>query len=314
MTDSEKFRNNWLVKQKIYNYTPRGFQGLALNMRRPVFKDVRVRKALFMLLDRKTIIDKLLYGMYYPLNSYFPNLNDNAFVPYDPEGAKKLLARAGYDKLDNDGYLENGRGERIEFSILSLVDSDVEKYLTIYVQSCKEAGVKVDLDLTSGATMTKLMNEYKFDSILMGFTADIFEDPEQIWHSKHADEPNGNNLPGYKNHMVDVLIDSLAPVFNIAEREKTIRQIDSIVYSDVPYILFWERNYYMVFYKNVFGHPKTYIPKYGIYSIGEIESEIINYWWYDPLKQKKLGEAERSGKALPPEPVEVYYDKLAEGK
>jgi len=310
-TDSEKFKKNWIVKQKIHNHTPMGFVGLALNMRRPIFKDIRVRKALFMLLDRKTIIDKLRFGMDVPLNSYFPNLNDNAFLPYNPEGAKKLLRHAGYDKLDREGYLVNAEGKRLEFSILSVINNDAEKYLTVYAQSCKEAGVKVDLDLTSIATLTKNVNEYNFDAVRMGFTGSLFEDPEQLWHSRHADELNGNNFPGYKNPEVDALIDSLPPIFNAAERNKVIRRIDSIIYSDVPYILFWWHNYYMVFYKNVFGYPKTCVSKYGSF---DVESEIISYWWYDPAKQKKLQDAQRSGGPLPSEPVDIYYDKLSSGK
>lgn len=310
-TGSDKFVKNWIVKQKIYNHKPKIFVGLALNIRKPVFRDVRVRKALFMLLDRKTIIDKLLYGMAEPLNSYFPDISQNPAVLYDPEGAKKLLAEAGYNKLDKDGYLVNSRGERLEFSILSVINEDIEKYLTIYAQSCKEAGVKVDLDLTSVATMTKRMDEYKFDAVRMGFSGVVFEDPEQLWHSRHADELNGNNYPGYKNPRVDALIDSLPSIFDTGERTKIIRRIDSIIYSDVPWILFWRPNFDMVFYKNVFGHPKTYVSKYGTFAgVFYVDSEIICYWWYDPAKVKKLDEAEKSGAALPSEPTDVYYDKF----
>jgi microcin C transport system substrate-binding protein len=310
-TGSEKFKKNWIVKQRIYSHTPWGFRGLALNMRKPVFKDIRVRKALFMLLDRKTIIDKLLYGMDQPLNSYFPNIGDNTFVPYNPAEAGKLLGEAGYNRLDKDGYLVNIKGERLEFSILSTINEDIEKYLTIYAQSCKEAGIKVNLDLTSVATLTKKMNNYDFDAVRIGFTGSIFEDPEQLWHSRHAQELNGNNLPGYKNPEVDELIDSLPPVFNAEERNNIIRRMDKIIYSEVPFILFWEENYYMLFYKNAFGHPGTYVSKYGSF---DVRSEIIAYWWYDPLKLNKLKDAEKQGTALPVEPEVIYYDRLAAGR
>ncbi len=314
-TDSEKFQKNWIIKQKIHNHLPRGFSGLAINMRKNIFKDVRVREALSMLLDRKTIIDKLQYGMAVPLNSYWPDFGNNPPIPYDPAQAEKLLRHAGYDRLDSSGYLVNGKGERLEFSILAIMDETMEKYLTIYAQSCRNAGVKVNLDLTSGATMFKRMEQYDFDMIAMGWTSVLFEDPEQLWHSKHTNEIGGSNLPCYGNPEVDRLIEEMQRVFDEGEREKIIRRIDALIYPDVPYILFWWRNYYMVFYKNCFGMPKTVVSKYGS-PIGSsnIEVEIISYWWYDPLKVKRLSEAGKKGAALPAEPEEIYFDKLYKGR
>jgi microcin C transport system substrate-binding protein len=92
------------------------------------------------------------------------------------------------------------------------------------------------------------------------------------------------------------------------ERKNIIKEIDGIIYRDVPYILFWWVDFYAVFYKNSFGMPKTVVPKYGSY---HIETEIINYWWYDSEKEKKLREAEKNNTSLPPKPVEIYYDKIA---
>jgi len=67
------------------------------------FHDIRVRKAVSMAIDRKTICDKLLFGsasawgeVLCPYNlGYDPKVQPD---PYDPENAKKLLAEAGYSK------------------------------------------------------------------------------------------------------------------------------------------------------------------------------------------------------------------------
>ena len=53
---------------------PIGFQGLALNMRRPVFQDARVRQALALLLNRELMNEKLMFNQYFLLNSYYPDL------------------------------------------------------------------------------------------------------------------------------------------------------------------------------------------------------------------------------------------------
>ncbi len=305
-TNSEQFKKNWIVKQKIYNHAAYGFFGLAINMRKPMFQDLRVRQALAYLFDRKTIVAKLEYNEYKPLTSYWPYLygsnQANYPIEYNPAKAKQLLKEAGYTRLDKNGYLVNQKGERLEFTIYYAKDT-LEKRYTLYAETCKKAGVKVNLELLSLAALTKKMDEYKFDMVSMGWSGALFGEPEQLWHSKHADEAGGSNLAGYKNPDVDRLIDSMPSIYNVNERNKVIKKIDSIIYRDVPYILTWTDDSSRLFYKNIFGMPKTVFPKYT--------SGIISYWWCDPVKLKHYHKAVKKKIALAAEPVEIYYDKLA---
>ena len=39
-------KKNWIVRQIVYNQETKSFQGFALNLRRPLFQDLRVREAL----------------------------------------------------------------------------------------------------------------------------------------------------------------------------------------------------------------------------------------------------------------------------
>lgn len=306
-TDSERFRKNWIVKQKIYNNAPKGTYGLAFNMRKPLFQDLRVRQAIFYLMDRKTILEKLEYNQYQPLSSYWPSLygkdSDNPLIEYNPGKAKALLKEAGYTRLDSNGYLTNDRGEHLEFTI-SYANEPYEKHMTLFADSCKQAGVKVNLERISWPTLIKKMDEYKFDTVMIGWSGALFGEPEQLWHSKHASEIGGSNLCGYKNPEVDRLIDSMTPIFDANERNKIIKKIDSLIYRDTPYVLFWWRDYSPIFYKNIFGMPKTVFPKYS-------SGSIVRNWWFDSVKFKKYEDAVSKNKSLPKVPVEIYYDKLA---
>jgi microcin C transport system substrate-binding protein len=310
-TNSEKFQKNWIVKQKIYNYAPKGFMGLAFNMRRPIFKDIRVREALCLLLDRKTMIQKMMYNEYEPLTSYWPSLyarheNSNPLIEYNLNKAKELLRAAGYTRLDGDGYLVNRAGERLEFTI-SYQGESFEKNLTLYAESCRQAGVKVDLELLSWATLIKRQEEFKFDTVVVAWGGTLFEDPEQLWYSKHADEIGGSNLSGYKNPEVDHLIEILPPIFDVNKRSQIIKSMDRIVYKDYPYVLMWGANYSRIFYKNVFGKPKSVFSKYST-------GDEIAYWWYDAKKAKQYTDAVAKNKPLPKEPVEVFWDKAVSQK
>lgn len=309
-TNSERFQKNWIVKQKIFNYAPLGFQGFAFNMRKPPFNDLRIRQAICYLFDRKTLLDKLMFNQYPPLTSYWPSLYGNSPanfpINYEPEKAKKLLKEVGYTRLDKEGYLINGKGERLEFSLI-YSQMSMEKHFTYFAETCKQAGVKVNLELLSGATLMKKADEYKFEMISAAWSSPLFDDPEQLWHSKHAEEIGGSNWPGYKNPEVDRLIDSLPPIFDAAKRNQIIKQIDSIIYRDMPYALEWGANYSRIYYKNVFGMPKTVFSKYST-------GDVVSFWWYDPAKEKLYRQAVAQNKPLPEQPEDVYYDKIVEAQ
>jgi microcin C transport system substrate-binding protein len=123
----EKFDKNWIVRQRIYNQKPIGFQGWAMNIRRDVFKDVRVRKAIAHLVDRKTMIEKLAYNEYEATNSYYPDYylgeekknNPNEIIEFDPDKARELLKEAGWI-ANSKGILEkDGKDVESKLQILN---------------------------------------------------------------------------------------------------------------------------------------------------------------------------------------------------
>jgi ABC-type transport system substrate-binding protein len=77
-TSTEKFARNWIVRQKVYNYEPTGFQGFAMNQRRPPFNDKRVRQAMALLLNRERMNSALMYNQYALSRSYYTDLYDTA--------------------------------------------------------------------------------------------------------------------------------------------------------------------------------------------------------------------------------------------
>ncbi|MEE9220663.1 MAG: ABC transporter substrate-binding protein, partial [candidate division NC10 bacterium] len=87
-----------------------GYTYIGYNMRRPIFQDVRVRKALGMAINVQEIIDYVLYGQAerttgpYPKQTEFYNPAVKP-LPYDPEGALRLLAEAGWTR-NAEGWLE----------------------------------------------------------------------------------------------------------------------------------------------------------------------------------------------------------------
>ncbi|MBN8901358.1 MAG: hypothetical protein J0H57_10030, partial [Rhodospirillales bacterium] len=82
------------------------------------FKDARVRKAFSMAINRDAIRDRIMDGLSAPSSQFVPpplRNNEPGFenTPFDPEGAKKLLAEAVLDTAALKGLLtKNGRARR----------------------------------------------------------------------------------------------------------------------------------------------------------------------------------------------------------
>jgi microcin C transport system substrate-binding protein len=68
-----KFNNGTLTKKAFPNHNGAGMQGFAMNLRRPIFQDERVRKALGYALDFQWLNRQLFFDQYGRINSYFTN-------------------------------------------------------------------------------------------------------------------------------------------------------------------------------------------------------------------------------------------------
>jgi len=94
----------------------------ALNQKQPIFKDVRVRRAVLGYgIDRHAIVKTALLGQAQPLWSPVPpgsrgHMDFGEQFPYDPEKARALLKEAGYDAQHPlvKGY-ENLHGYKLRF-------------------------------------------------------------------------------------------------------------------------------------------------------------------------------------------------------
>ena len=89
-----KFENGLLLKKAFINHNGAGMQGFAMNLRRPIFQDPRVREALGYALDFEWLNRQIFFDQYGRINSYFTNsdLSANYDGPRKPTPAElKLL-------------------------------------------------------------------------------------------------------------------------------------------------------------------------------------------------------------------------------
>jgi peptide/nickel transport system substrate-binding protein len=196
---------------------------LYANTKRPPFDDVRVRKALSMAIDRNRLVDVAMYGMTRPadatgLTDAYPTWHDDnagqaAWMTFDREAAKRLLAEAGYHDLSFEIEVVSGWSDWVRAA--QLVARDLQS-------------IGIDAHVRAydvGAWMSRLQ-EGSF-SLSVGYSLDG-PTPFRFyrWMMGSATvQPLGTLAPGNWHRFGDAKADELLAAFERAESDDEQRAI-----------------------------------------------------------------------------------------
>lgn len=293
-TSGERFARNWMVKRRVKNHSPIGFQGFAMNMRRAPFDRLEVRQAMAKLLDRETMNRTLMNSEYFLLKSYYTDLYGadrpcaNRMWEYDVEGAKELLAKAGLQDGFSFTFLSRSAGE--------------DKFLSLFDQALAKCNVKMKIVRKDFASWMRDMDSFNFDMTWAAWGAGIFRNPEPMWHSAEGKRQGGSNITGFASGEVDEIIAAEKGMMSAADREEAYRKIDRLVSEAVPYVLLWHTDEHRLLYWNKFGMPSTVLSRYGD------EESVLTHWWYDLDRALELKEAMAGDSFLPALPLRVGFE------
>ena len=295
-TDGPQFQKSYILKLKAENKLAYATQGIAWNLRRPLFKDVRVRMALSHLMNREKMISELFFNNYVATAGVVPLTSDyhsprNTPVAYDPKRAKTLLEEAGWTKVGTDGVLIRD-GVRFEYEHLT-DNPSMHRWLTVYQEELKKMGIKMNLRTQDWATKIKLTDDWQFDATDIARGRDIEpSDFNVMWGSKEADIKGSANITGYKNPDIDALAQKIDETFDRAARIPLVRKLEEILSRDQPLSFAWEPRFIRLAHWNRYSFPGK-----GYFAFSTWSS-AFHYWWYDAEKDKRLQEAMKSGASL----------------
>ena len=224
----------------------RNYTYLGWNLRNPLFQSQKVRQALTMAINRKEIIDSLLFefgeipkGPILPIIwAHNPNLTD---FPHDPEKARQYLAEEGWSDSDGDGWLDKN-GKRFSFTLKTNKGNQIREDITVMVQDMlKQVGIEVKPNIIEWTILSADRNKKNFEAIVAGWVVGLKMDMTTIWHSESINDRF--NSISYSNPEFDRLND--AAVFEMDEekaRQMWWRAQEMIV-EDQPYtFLYTPRN------------------------------------------------------------------------
>ncbi len=224
-------------RYRLLVYYPVQFYTVIFNHQNPLFQDVRVRRALSMLVDRKLIAQTIFCGRARPISGPYwrerPGY-DPAVKPrrFDPRGAAKLLAEAGWTDTNGDGVLDNN-GRDFAFTYLRFSESSVQRRLVpILREQFRKAGLRVRVETISFTAALARMRQHKFDLTDLNWVYYYEQDLFQIYHSSGCH--GGSNYGCYNNPKADALLLQIRETLDDKKRAALERRLHRLVHADLP--------------------------------------------------------------------------------
>jgi len=222
-----------------------GYTYIGYNMRRPIFQDARVRRALGMAINTDEIIRYILLGHGEKTTGPFPKQTDYYDpevqpLPYDPGGAAKLLAEAGWKK-NADGVLERN-GKPLAFTIITNSGNEERNAIMVIAQNAwRRLGIQVQaLTLEWAVFINQRIDKGDFDAVVLGWSMDLNADIYQIFHSSQTGHFQ-LNFVGYQNPKADDLIVRIRQEYNHDRQVAMARELHRLIARDQPYTFLYVR-------------------------------------------------------------------------
>ncbi len=232
-----RFKND----RKFQSFSSLGYfySYIGYNLRNPLLAPVEVRRALGMAMDVDKIIKYVLYGEGERVTGPYPKITDwydNSVepLPYDPEGALKILNGLGWKK-NAEGFLEKD-GKLFEFNLITNSGNPVRKnILTIAQNSWLKIGIKCHTQMFEWAVFIKdFVHTGKYDALVLGWSMGIDPDLYQVWHSSQTG-PQQLNFVGYENPEADALIVKIRQEYDKKKQMEMAHKLHQIIARDQPY-------------------------------------------------------------------------------
>ncbi|WP_425495858.1 extracellular solute-binding protein [Paraburkholderia bonniea] len=312
------FDRGELIKREFPQRNGSGMQGYVLNLRRPMFQDARVRRALDLAFDFEWLNRQLFYGQYQRLDSFFANTDFQAkglpsagelalLAPWraqldpavfgpppvqpdtDAPGslranllqARALLAQAGWTY--RDGALRNAQGQPFTFEILDDTSSaaNMEPVVAPYIRNLKKLGIQVSFRAVDFALYQKRLDAFDFDVTSIRYApSGPIPGTEQVdrFGSKAASQPGSGNLSGLNSPVVDALLQALVRAQTPEQLLDAAHALDRVLLHGYYVVPHWFSALHRVAYRRGLAWPQT-LPLY--YAAGDW---ITSTWWFTPAR------------------------------
>jgi microcin C transport system substrate-binding protein len=304
--DTPAVREGTLRMEAFKNERPTGMQAFAMNTRRPLFQDARVRHALAHAFDFEWSNRNLFFGQYKRTESYFSNselassglpgpeerrllepwrgkIPDEVFTreyhPPSTDGsgwprenlrrAFALLAEAGW--VVRDLQLAHARtGAPFSFEIL-LVSPAFERIVLPYVRNLRRLGIDARVRVVDSSQYINRLRAFDFDMIVANWGQSSSPGNEQrdFWGSAAAGAPGSRNYTGIASPAVDALIDAIIAAPDRESLVQRTRALDRVLLWSHLVVPNWHSPVDRFVFWDKFGFPEP----------PPMQGTSTDFWW-----------------------------------
>ncbi len=221
----------------IEHFSDMAYGFLGWNLRNPLFRSGRVRQALTLAIDRKSIVDNVFGG--------FARVCDSPILPqswaycdtirpfpFNPERARKILTELGWHDSDGDGFLEKN-GKPFRFELMTNFGNPTRRDLAVLIQAqLKKIGVDAQIQMYDWSIFLDRFKSGDYDAVLSAWRLSSKLELRSFWHSESI--RNGFNRFFYRNPEVDALINRVEDLENPAQAKPLWWKLQSLIYRDQP--------------------------------------------------------------------------------
>jgi len=302
-----------VILTEMKNDRPTGMNALAMNTRKTIFKNPRIREALNYAYDFEWVNKVIYNNAYTRTNSYFENsplaskglpskkelellnqwknqLPNQVFTTTykapitDGSGslrnnlkiAKKIFEEEGW-QVENGKLMKNGDEFIFEFLIVS---PSLEKLALSFQKNLKTLGIAMNIRTVDSSQYSARLLNYDFDMISTTWRVSLSPGNEQqfYWGSEVGKNDGSKNYAGVNSPVVDFLIEKLIGANSREELTTIVHALDRVLLWGHYVIPLHHSGIDRIGYWNFLEFPET-IPLYGI---------VIESWWSNLEKAQKL--------------------------
>ena len=267
--DFPAVRDGRIIREEIETGMPKPYSALIFNMRRDIFKDVRVRAAMVELFDFEWSNENLYFGLYRRNGSYYdgselssrgrpaearerellakfpdavlPSVMDGTWEPPVSDGSGRdrnslkraldLFNAAGWE-LKSGTLVSSATGAALAPEIV-VGTKDQERLALAYQRMLKRAGINLQIRLVDNVQFEARKQTYDYDMVPYIWDQSLSPGNEQAFYfgSAAADTPGTRNFMGLKSPAADAMIEALLAARERPDFVSAVRALDRVLIS-----------------------------------------------------------------------------------